>query len=90
MTELFVCPWCNNLTPKHHHKQVYCDKRIRDCSKQARKYKVNKNVKNYNSKHIKNVLGSTNINEHSNSDFMREEEIVEKELNRVMKGKRFF
>jgi hypothetical protein len=51
---------------------------------------VNNNVKRWNKKHVKYVLGSTNINEHCNKDFEREQEIVEKEMKRVMKRKRFF
>ena len=88
MTRIYICPYCGKYFTKTANYQKYCCK---TCSKYARQDNVNRNVKRWKKKHEHEVpLGTTNIREHPNSSVDREEQIVSKELSRVMGCNRFF
>ena len=81
MTNVFICEYCGNFTTRKHKNQKYCDKKLRPCSKYARmEYKndwYKKNIKN------REVLGTSKIRGHANSDFSKELQVVSKEKSRI-------
>lgn len=81
LTPIFLCPYCECLTPRYHHLQVYCHKTVKPCSINARKEYENEYHKLYQKRFNKHQLGSSNLREHANKDMI-------KEVKAIMRAKR--
>ena len=85
-TELITCAYCGRLTPKLHHKQKYCHKTIRDCSKYARlEYKSEHEKKRQRRlrEQGEGWLGQGNLSTHPNPNFEKEHKIIQNEKKRL-------
>lgn len=81
-SKLIICEYCGALIVKKSPNQKYCDINERPCKYYAT---LERNAKwkreKYKSK--KQLLGSSNIGEHSQEDFEKEKQIVKKERRRL-------
>lgn len=81
------CRWCGKPFKRNHAPEKYCSEY---CRKEARKHqnRIKSNKWYQNHKHELTEkqrwgLGSSGLGQHSNKDFIREQEIIQRELRRL-------
>ena len=78
------CKWCGTLFKKRHNRQVYCSKTCADQAKalQDTHHKLRWWYKNKDRINLTRI-GTNTISEHRQTDFNKEQEVVENELRRL-------
>ena len=78
------CSYCGKTFTKTHNRQTYCSP---ECKKHARQEKRRQYNTRYYYKNKKRILttavGTTTMSPHKNKDHTREQEIVQKEIQRI-------
>lgn len=82
LTPIFICPYCGCFTPRLHHRQVYCHKSIKQCSKYAQMEYHNEYEKLQRKKQKEN-LGGSDLREHKKDSFADELKAIMKEKSKI-------
>ena len=81
-SKVIICEYCGAMVLKTSNNQKYCDIEDKPCRYYAMLERQAK-WKRDNYKNKKQLLGSSNLSEHSQEDFEKEKRLIRKERKRL-------